>query len=180
MSLPMTKATYRARACGAASFAMSSKGNQQIALPFEITQGEFAGHNLTWLGTFHDTADKNGTTGTERVLESLMFTGWQGDDPTELMEIGDEQAKQMMPDEVDLVCEPDTYDGKTTLKVKWVNKPGAGRFAFKEPATKADLKSFAAQMKAMVRGMRGANGAKPRNTQPHPNAPGNDGGDIPF
>jgi hypothetical protein len=35
--------------------------------------------------------------------------------------------------------------------VNWVNKAGAGRFAFKEAASKNDLRSFAAQMKSTVR-----------------------------
>jgi hypothetical protein len=175
--LPMIKATYIARACGAATFAPSSKGNQQIALPVEVTQGEYAGSTTTWIATFHDTPDKNGVTGAERIIESLQLMGWQGDDLTELVDVTDEQIKALLPDEVQIVCEPDTYDGKTNLKVKWVNKVGAGRFAFKEPTGKADLKSFAAQMKSSIRGARGANGARPATTRQ--SAPKDDG-DIPF
>ena len=72
--------------------------------------------------------------------------------------------------------------------MKWVNKPGAGKFTFKDPLPTGDLKAFAAQMKATVRSVRGAGGA-PRTSgngaggsrpqQPHPNAPGNKD-DIPF
>lgn len=182
--LPMVKAKYLARACGAASFAPSSKGNQQIAVPMEVVDGEYAGETITWIATFHDTADKNGVTGTERVLESLVFMGWQTDELSDLVEISDEDAKRMLPNDVEIVCEPDTYDGKTNLKVKWVNKPGAGRFAFKEAVSKNDLRSFSAQLKSTVRSVRGAGGQRPANgsgAKPvHPNAPGGGNDDIPF
>lgn len=181
--LPMIKANYTARACGAASFAASKNGNQQIAIPVEVTQGEYAGSTITWISTFHDTADKNGVTGTDRIIQSLQYMGWQGDDITELMEISDEQVRQLLPDEVQIVCEPDTYEGKTILKVKWVNQAGAGRFSFKEAATKNDMRSFAAQLKSTVRGMRASNGApsKPANgTSSAPTRKPANPDDIPF
>jgi hypothetical protein len=167
--LPMVQAKYRGRVCGAPSWAQSGNGNWQVALPFEVTQGEHAGETITWIGVMHDTADKNGTTGHERVIQSLQYAGWQGDDISELAELDDGQAIQIFTEEVELACAPDTYDGKTRVKVQWVNKVGAGRFAFKEAATKNDLKSFAAQMKATVRSARGAVIAKkPNGTTPTP------------
>lgn len=175
--LPMIQAKYRARVCGAPSWAKAQSGNWQVALPFEVTQGEYAGETTTWIGVMHDTADKNGTTGHERVIQSLQYTGWQGDDIADLAELTDEQAKALFPEEVELACAPETYDGKTRLKVQWVNKIGAGRFAFKEAASKTDLRSFAAQMKSTVRSLRGGNGAAKPAT--HPNAPGNKD-DLPF
>lgn len=179
--LPQVKAKYVARACGTPSWAQAASGNWQIAVPFEISQGEHAGETITWIGVMHDTADKNGTTGHERVVQSLQYAGWQGDDLADLAELTDEQAKALLPEEVELSCAPETYEGKTRLKVQWVNKVGAGRFVFKEAASKNDLRSFAAQMKATVRSLRGAtpNGSGPKPA-PHPNAPGTPGDDIPF
>ncbi len=199
--LPMQKARYMARACGAASFAQSKNGNMQCAVPFEITQGDFAGEQITWIGTMHDTADRNGQTGTERVIASLQYMGWQGDDISELADVTDEQAQAMLPDEVSLQCEPEVHEGKERLKVQWVNRPG-GRFAFKEPTSGNELKSFAAQLKSTVKATRAREqGGAPRQAKPaysarggvsgggHPNAPGSDFGggfgakrddDIPF
>lgn len=184
--LPEVKAKYTARAVGAASYAPSSKGNQQIALPFEITQGEFAGETITWIGTFHETADKNGMTGAERIIESLQFMGWRGDELAELAGVDDARIRDLLPDEVELVCEMDLYDGKNRLKVKWVNRLGAGRFVFKEQLEGNDLKQFSSQMRGMVRSAQGANRARPAPQTsagngapaPHPNAQRKD--DLPF
>ena len=183
--LPMVQAKYKARVCGAPTWEQNkNSGNWQVALPFEISQGEHAGETITWIGVMHDTADKNGTTGHERVIQSLQYAGWQGDDISDLAELSDAQAKEMLPEEVELSCAPDTYDGKTRLKVQWVNKSGAVRFAFKEAASRNDLKSFAAQMKATVRSSRGASGSRPAsNGAPppvQPTLPAVKDDDIPF
>lgn len=161
--LPQVKAKYTARACGAAQFAPSSKGNQQIAIPFEVTQGEYTGETITWIAVFHDTVDRNGVSGAERIIQSLQYMGWQGDDITELMDVDDHRAKELLPSEVSIACDVETYEGKTRLKVQWVNEAGSGRFAFKEAATKSDLRSFAAQMKATVKSVRGA-GTRPNGS----------------
>jgi hypothetical protein len=183
MSLPMIDATYRARACGAAQFEQGEK-NLQIAVPFEIVDetGEFNGQTITWFGTLHDTADSKGKTGKQRVIESLIYMGFQGDDLLELMDISDDQARALMPDLVDLVVGPDEYNGVTRLKVKWVNRAGGSRAGFKKPLSKDEMRATAAQMRNTLKNARG--GAQPVRApatnqqsrgaaqQPHPNAPG--------
>jgi hypothetical protein len=175
--LPQIKAKYTARCSGAPSFAKSANGNWQIAVPFEVSQGEHAGEGITWIGVMHGTTDKAGRTGEERVIESLQYMGWQGDDISEIAELSDEGARELLPDEVDLACDVETYDGKTRLKVQWVNRAGAGKFTFKEAASKSDLKSLGAQMKATVRSLRGAAPARPANGKP---SAGGAKDDIPF
>jgi hypothetical protein len=180
--LPLVQAKYRAKVCGAPSWAQSPNGNWQVALPFTVSQGEFTGETTTWIGVLHDTADKNGVTGSERVIQSLQYAGWQGDDIADLAELTDEQALAVFTEEVELACSPDTYNGKTHLKVNWVNKVGAGRFAFKEAASKNDLRSFAAQMKSTVKSLRGAAGSR-STTPPNGSAPAKPqvkDEDIPF
>lgn len=179
MSLPMQKATYRARAIGA-GFGTSSKGNTQIAIQCEVVEHDLAGETIAWLGHFTEkTAD--------RTIESLQHFGWKGDDLSELEDLDADRAATLLPEIVEIVVDPEQYEGEWQLKVKWVNRPGAGRFSFKEPLTGAGLKAFAAQMKGAIRGARGAqaaqrpNGggsAKPQQTR-HPNAPGGTD-DIPF
>lgn len=180
--LPQVKAKYTGHAVAAASFAPSSKGNQQIAIPFEITQGEHAGETITWIGVFHDTQDRNGMTGSERVIESLQFMGWRGDELAELAGVDDARIRELLPDEVELACDVDTYEGKTRLKVQWINRAGSGRFAFKEALAGNDLKTFSSQMRGQIRNMQGAkkttgNGAS--KPVPHPYAPGRKD-DLPF
>jgi hypothetical protein len=177
--LPQTKGKYTARACGALSFGPPTKnGHKQAAIPFEITQGEHTGETITWITVLHATPDKNGVDGEQRFIDSLLHMGWQGEDPTELMEVSDEQIRALLPDEVELSCDVETYEGKTRLKVQWVNKAGAGRFTFKESTSKGDLRSWAAQMKASVRSARGASGARPSNGSSKPKPSDTD--DSPF
>lgn len=187
MSLPLTKAKYIARAAGAPTFAPAGTGNMQICVPFEVTQGEYTGDGQSWIATFTDNTS-------ERIFESLMHMGWQGEDLAEFEGVDDERAMQMLPNEVELVCDVEPartvgdqhYDAR--LRINWVNRVGGGRFVFDEEKrlSGSALKNFAAQMRSTVRAVRGAGGkrtsgngaAKPA----HPNAPGSqrDGGEPPF
>ena len=197
MSLPMIEAKYLARACGAAQFEESGNNNMQIAIPFEIVEeGERYGETITWFATMHDTPDKKGKTGKDRVVESLIYMGFGGDDMTALMEISDDDARALLPEIVELVVVPDEYEGTTRLKVRWVNRPGAGRAGFKKPLSKEGMRSFAAQMRGALKNARGGAAQRPtqqsmpsgnragygggRAQQPHPNAPGGANDDIPF
>ncbi len=178
--LPLEKATYRARAV-AAGFGISSNGGNQIAVTFEIVDSDqFNGETIAWLGHFTEKT-------TARTIESLQHAGFESDDLSLLEDAGQQQCAELLPNVVDIVCEPEEYDAKWQLKVRWVNRAGGGRFAFKEPLTGAGLKAFAAQMKGAMKNARGpqskpSGGSRPSNgasSKPtHPNAPGND--DIPF
>lgn len=193
MTLPIQKATYRARAI-ACGFGVAGTGTHSVfvqcaILEYSEMNGDWraSGDEITWIGHFTDAA-------TARTVESLGHFGWLGDDLSELDDIGEDRIASIMPGEVDLVCEPEEYEGSLQLKVRWVNKPGAGKFAFKTPLTGAALKTFAAQMRGQIRGARGPGGARPappstpqRQAAPasrngsarHPNAPGGND-DIPF
>lgn len=193
MSLPLTKATYQARAIGC-GFGTAQSGNHQIAVQLEIIEdsAELAnnGERIAWLGHFTDKT-------TDRTVESLQHLGWKGDDLGELEELDAEACARLLPDVVEIVCEPEEYEGTWRLRVKWINKVGGGRFAFKEPLTGSALKAFAAQMRGTIRNAqqgggaprkttapaaapaRNGGGSGYRSTAPHPNAPGNDD-DIPF
>lgn len=182
MSLPLEEITLRARAIGA-SFGTSSKGNPQLAIQCEVVDhDQYTGEAIAAILNF---TVKSQT----RSIESLQHFGFPSDDLSLLEDVGPEKCAELLPDTVELVCAPEEYpegSGEWNLKVKWVNKPGRGRFAFKEPLKGAGLKAFAAQMRGMIRNARG--GARPTNggggakpAQPkHPNAPGADIDDIPF
>ncbi len=143
--LPQIKAKYQAKAVSCGFGTAESSGNTQIGITFEIVNHpEFAGETITWLGHFTDKTS-------ERTIESLQYMGWRGDDLSELDNLGPEQCAALLPSAVQIVCEPDTYKDKTTLKVQWVNQIGGGSFAFKAPVTGKDLKAFAAQMRGAVR-----------------------------
>ena len=90
-------------------FGLTKKDLEQIAVEFEILEGEDAGEFITWYGYF--TADTE-----QRTLESLRACGWQGDDLAELKGMGSRK--------VSLVIEDETFEGKTHSRVRWVNRFG--------------------------------------------------------
>jgi hypothetical protein len=167
--LPKIKSKYLARAI-ACSLGVSSKGNYQIGVTVSVVDNqEFDGAEITWIGHFTEKTE-------DRTIESLQHFGWKGDNMEELQDLDAEGCVRLLPDAVEIVCDVETYDGETQLKVKWINKPGAGRFAFKDKLEGSTLKSFAAQMRGKLHSAN--NGA--RSTKPaHPNAPGNKD-TIPF
>lgn len=169
--LPMQKAKYLAKAV-AVAFGVSSKGNYQIAVTTEIVEGEHAGAEITWLGHFTEKTQ-------ERTIESLQHFGWKGDNLEELADLDAAACLRLLPDHVEIVCDVEQYDGENQLKVKWVNRPGAGRFAFKDKLEGGLLKTFAAQMRGAIRGAQQGTPKKSNggSTAKHPNEPG---GDAPF
>jgi hypothetical protein len=121
--------THRARAKEWA-LGKSSAGNEQIAVMFEITQGENIGKSITWFGSFSDKA-------VDRTLDSLRHCGWSGDNFVELLGLD--------TNEVELVVEAEEYEGKIRDKVRWVNRPA--RLALREQLDTSALSVFAARMR---------------------------------
>lgn len=190
MSLPEVKATYSARAIGCyfGKAGEDGTGNAQVFVPFRISF-EDGDEHITWAGTL--TSD--GGKAFEIAIKALRTLGWQGDDLTELEDLDEDGAAKLLPNQVEIVCDMDEYNGERKLKVKWVNAPGGGKMT-KHALAGADLKTFAAQMRGTIRSMavpRSAGSSRPSAPQqrsggggrdPHPNAPGGprDRDDIPF
>jgi hypothetical protein len=136
MAIPIEKARYRARA-RKAEFGEAKNGSEQVGIDFEVTQGEHKGEHLAYYGSF------NGDTATEITIKALRTSGWKGDDVGDLSSLSRPDAP-----EVDLVCEPDTWEGKTHLKVKWVN--AAGGLALKKPLDQAKRAALSARLRGVV------------------------------
>lgn len=191
MSLPMQKASYPAHAIAIALSASSKKKTPQVVVTFEIVFEGGAVEEITWFGFLSDAA-------INRTIESLGHCGWSGDD---LEELAKSDPRISLPNDVTIVCAPETYDGTNTLKVQWVNRLGQGAAVIGEPIEGDHLRTFAASMKASIRAARTAAGSRagsaPVRAQApaaargdaHPNAPGGSypgesgggfGDDIPF
>lgn len=143
---------YMANVTGAA-FGTSSKGNHQVAVQFVIAHDDpdFAGESIAYVGTFTEDA-------TQYTIEALRGTGWDGDDLEEFKMLAD--SAQLGPAQI--VVQHEEYEGASRARIRFVNRPGAGRFKFKEELPPASLKSFAASMKATLRShARPAPGARP-------------------
>jgi hypothetical protein len=179
--------------CRSIQFGKTSKGDEQIAIGFEIV-GEGnpdVGRQITYFGMFTDTT-------IDFTVEALRNCGWQGDELAELPRLADEG---LLPNEVSLVIEHEEWEGKWREKVKWVNRPGGGKVKLAAPLDDQSLGRFSSMMKSKVRAagrdnrpsgsrsssQHGGGSGNGQRRDPHPNAPGNDrgggydpDGDIPF
>jgi hypothetical protein len=158
--LPDIKARYTARARSAWLIeAKDQGGNNQVAVTFEVVEGDYAGEYITWTGTF---APGKATDITLKALQSAM--GWAGDDISELADVAGSECEALLPNVVELACEMDTYNDETRLKVRWVNAPGGARFG--NPLAGDSLKRFAAQMRGTIRSAAGPQRARPPAQRP--------------
>lgn len=125
----------RATAC---ALGETQTGKEQIGVELEFFECE--GERLTWYGFFTDAS-------LEITLRALRALGWQGDDITELD--GVEDATSLLPSEAEAVVQEETYEGKTRLRVAFVNAAGGGvRLKQRlDPGKKAKL---AERMKARI------------------------------
>lgn len=108
----------------------SSTGKEQVAVMFVLSEGEHAGKHITWYGYFTDTT-------VDRTLDSLRHCGWDGDNFVQL--------EGLDRNEVELVIEPEEYQGKWNDRVKWVNR--LSTIALKEKMSGDALAAFASKMR---------------------------------
>lgn len=134
-----------------AQFGETKNGNPQVAVNFEILEGEHSGRRITWFGYFTEKT-------TVRTVESLRYCGFTGNDLA---------AATYMPleNEVQIVIDHEEYNGKWSAKVQWVNKAGGGLFKLEKPMDKRGLERFAAQMRGAVGAIPDAPGKKAERAQ---------------
>ena len=133
-------------------FGRATTGTEQIAITFRIldsaTMGAETGEEITWIGAL----------GNEKSLEitakALRACGCE--DPEDL----DSDATCIMRNVVELDIQADSYQGKNTLRVKWVNSPR--RFAFKEALDAGSKASALSRLKGYSAREAHANGATVR------------------
>jgi hypothetical protein len=114
------------------------KGTPQVAVVFEILRGPYAGQRITWMGYFTEKSQ-------ERTLKALRIAGFEGDDL-------DKFADQRPTNEVAIVVEVETYDGKPRAKVAWVNDPTfGGGMKMENALSGGDLRKFGAKFKAALK-----------------------------
>lgn len=170
--MELSNGKYRAKAKEWTLGEAGDKGTPEVAVYFVFTDSELAGQGITWHGFLTDAA-------ADRTIQSLRYCGWTGDDLSNLTGLD--------ANEVELVIENETYEGKTYLRVQWVNKPGG--LAVKAPMTGDKAKAFAASMRDRIRALDAAGGVKrqpaaAKNSRPAqsgpPEPPPLTDADIPF
>ena len=127
--MTLVPGTFTARAVEGA-LGETSNGSPQIAVELQVLDDGYTGETITWFGYFTEKT-------TARTMESLRILGWKTDDLSNLDGITENEVK--------IVVVEDEYDGKTRLKVNWINRPGG--LALKSPMTPDKARGFAAQMK---------------------------------
>lgn len=146
--MSLTPGKYRARARQWA-WGISSKDNEQLAILFEFL--DYPGVTMTAYRSFTDEAF-------DYSIAALRTCGWQGDDFEDLTGLD--------ANEVQLVLENDTYEGKTELKIKYINSTGG--IALKKAMEPASLKTFAQRMKGRIKAADQAAGRNPGATTSKP------------
>jgi hypothetical protein len=162
----LPKGRYAAKALSGELGNSSNKGTPQVVVDFKITEYDFAGERIPWIGYFTPATE-------ERTLESLRIMGWKGDDLDNLEGITD--------NEVELVVDHESYEGKVRARVAFVNR--AGGFQQKAPMNKDAAREFALRMRGKAAASRVAAGTGPAaSSTPRSPVPtlGPDGKPLPF
>jgi hypothetical protein len=149
------------------TFGKTSKGTEQIAILFEIAEGDEKGQRITWYGFFTEATY-------ERTLDSLENAGWDGQSLKRLDGLGSRPCV--------IVVENETgQDGKTYPRVRWVNSLGGG-LNVKEKMETHEVNSLEERMKGAMleRKQRKGASAPSGNQQKRMREPGEDNDDIGF
>ena len=133
----------------------NTKGDLQAAVRFTFNDG-IADRNMTWYGGFGEKQLKH-------TLKALVTMGLRG--AVEEMADGVNSNILDVDKAVEIEVRHEEYNGKTTVKIAWVNALGGA--AFKNLAAKADVKAKLATLniKGELAALRATMGVK---EQPKP------------
>lgn len=141
----LAEGKYKARAIEWSQVTQHEKtGNEEIRVLFGIEGGDASGQTITWRGYFTEAT-------AERSIESLRYMGWTGDDITDIQGLD--------ANEVQLVIKHEQYEGKTQVKVAWVNR--AQSVYVGTPLDASKKQAFAQRMKGLVLATKGTAGSNP-------------------
>lgn len=129
MALLLPATTYTAQAVDG-YLSHTKDGKEQIVVKFAIVGGQHDGQAVNWTGYFTDKTF-------DRTIQSLRYCGWRGEDIDDLTGID--------ANEVEIVVDHNTYDGKTFARVAWVNQIGGKA---RMPASEA--RAFAESIKGRI------------------------------
>lgn len=133
MSNIIPEGTYRAR-CLETDLGSSKTGKEQIMMNFQITEeGQWCGKH--WSGYFYF-SDK----AADYTFEKMRNAGWQGDDLADLSSLSPSNVECL------IVISHEEYEGKTRVKIDYVNKLGGG-VKMADPMDAAKRKAFAERMR---------------------------------
>lgn len=103
-----------------------------VALRFRLSEGPDAGQTISYTGWMHTPASA------KRVMESLEYCGWDG--------VSLEEMKGFGTKECELVLENEEYQGKTRVRVAFVNRLFGGPQVSYSKTQVSDLNSRMQQL----------------------------------
>lgn len=126
---------YRAKAVpGQWGVGVAGTGTPQVGVMFELLDRQ--GETISWYGFLTDKS-------IEITVRGLRACGWEG------VELSD--LSGLDKNEVVLVIENETYEGKTIPKVRFVNSSGG--LTMNNVLEGNELQAFSAQMRAKIIGL---------------------------
>lgn len=158
--LPLEKAYYRAKA-KSWDLGTAETGTDQVAVEFEVVEGEQKGARITWYGFFTEKTE-------ERTFEALRICGWTGTDLSDLTGL-DANVVELACEPEDSQPNPETGEIKTRLRVRWVNRSGG--IVMKNRMDEDKKKVLAAKMKARLAAFDAKARAEGRQSAPPPVRP---------
>jgi hypothetical protein len=119
----------------------AKSGAEQIALTFAIidSNGEPTVSTMEYVGSFGSQQSA------EIALKALRVCGWQGDDILDLRGIN--------ANVVELDVQWDEYQNERRLRIKWLNRPGAGRIAFRDSLDDRAKQALARRIRGLAAGL---------------------------
>ncbi len=147
----MNEGQYKARATEVMLGKSKEKGTPFVGVLFKIVEGPHEGETLKWDGWLTDKT-------AERTIEALQICGWKGDDLSELSK----GMNGVDGNEVTLVVEMETFDGREYPRVKWVNRSGSRKLQGTTMDV-AEAAAFGARFKGLAMATR-AKGHAPADT----------------
>lgn len=139
--------TVRARAYQQQLTTSSQKQTPGIQIMFRVTEGEYADETVRFDGWFTEKT-------AERIIESLNYCGWTGDD---LAQFSDGGLHGLDTNDVELVIEMEDYHGtdekylgKQFPKVQWINRLGGRGLNVKSAMTPDAAAAFGEKFRGLV------------------------------
>lgn len=139
--MPDSPGRYRARAAEWA-WGVSSNNNPQLAVAFDFL--DHPGQRMTRYLSFTDDAF-------DYSLKALRVCGWQGDNFEDLTGLD--------ANEVQLVLANEEYQGKTELRIQFINSVGG--LALKQAMEPTQIATFAQRMRGRIQQADRAAGRSP-------------------
>jgi hypothetical protein len=142
---------YPAHATKAEFRTSQNTGTEWVAVTFVIDEGEHQGAEVEWWGFLSEKA-------VGRTMENLLTMGFTGDDVLDFIERCPESA----PAPVVIKVKVEEYNGKTTARVDFIDKPGGSSIGV--PADERD--AIRARTKAAMAEARARLGLPPAPSRP--------------